>query len=778
MWSGPDKLSGVTVGDLDPTRQGNEVIGVDGVGRVVLVHRTKSGTWDSVELWQGEGELLTPVIGNFYDGHDGNELLVVGMAKGPEGEGAGQATMIYGSGSNWEAHVIYLNADSMLHGAAVGDLDPSHDGNEVIVMSFGYDVKMLTWNGSGAGPTEWTATQMWHAEGKVRKGIIDDIDPTHTGNELVVVDKSGNCTMLYGSGTNWTAVTLWTDPGTPGLARVAVGDADPTYSGKEMVVGGDSNNVGIIWRDLHSWEGKIIFTDSNKIRGVGISDVDPTSPGNEIVVFGYSNKVTLLTRSGNSWNSKVIFVDAGRSHDLAIGEFDSDHAGQEIVIGGYSNNITMIMNIELEEAQDISLYAYPLSQLVDSGDSTEFTIGVLGISGFNQLVKFSIDSMPSGVSYSFYPEAIIPDSSTTLTLTIPPTKDNSDNKIVVNASSGDIFKTFELELNILGDTIAPTVESTIPVNNAEGIPRSSPIVIRFSEPMDERTITTYAISIIQDDNDQAYIGNLEYIEESDVLIITNIIEDLGAEARTPLGLPNSKLIKVSVATSITDLAGNGIASKYDFKFITSSGDDPTTGNPNVKSIYPAEDGKGISTNSPIIVEFTVPIDSLTLTWDNIDITSGGDKYTGMISYDPSTMILTISDIKLDSISGTSGLSDDSKITVTLSSDIISETGEPLAEPMVWSFDTGTSDADDDDDDDSSEFEEERNMYVLAMILLVIIIIITLLVCFAIGRSKGTSDSDKADEPEPKRTKSMRTKPKQIPKSKAKRSDEFKMKKKK
>jgi hypothetical protein len=58
-------------------------------------------------------------------------------------------------------------------------------------------------------PDEWTVTHMWHAEGKVRKGLIDNLDPNHEGNELVVVDKSGNCTMISGSGSNWEATTLW-----------------------------------------------------------------------------------------------------------------------------------------------------------------------------------------------------------------------------------------------------------------------------------------------------------------------------------------------------------------------------------------------------------------------------------------------------------------------------------------------------------------------------------------------------------------------------------------
>jgi hypothetical protein len=549
------KISGCTIGDLDPTHPGNEIVTVSGTGRVVLIYETAEGTWKHRELWQGGGELITAVIGEFYSEHKGNELLVVGMGKGPENDvGAGHASMIYGSGDTWKVELMFNNTDSMLHGAAVGDLDPKHDGNEVVVMSFGYDAKMLTWEGPKA--TDWQATQMWHAEGKVRKGVIDDIDPSHPGNELIVVDKSGNCTMLYGTGTNWTAETLWTDPGTPGLARVAVGDADPTYAGKEVVVGGDSNNVGIIRRTGTGWEGEVIFTDTDKIRGLGIGDVDPRKPGNEILVFGYSNKVTMLSGSGSSWESKLIYTDTGRAHDLAVGEFNSHHPGQEILAVGYSNSATMIMNSELTQEPDFNIYAYPSSFTAYSGETVDFTIGVLSLGGFNQQVQLSVSGLGAELSSNIYPNTIIPDATSTLTITIPITNIHSDETITITATSGDYNQTTELQFKVLGDTAGPEIESTFPVDNSEVIPIETPILIRFSEPMDEYTITESTVTILEDETATKYTGSIQYDKESDTLIIGG------------LTLPYSKLIRVTLDPSIADLAGNTLESKYQFKFLT------------------------------------------------------------------------------------------------------------------------------------------------------------------------------------------------------------------
>jgi hypothetical protein len=735
LWTSNNKISGCTSGDLDPTRAGKEIVAVDGVGRVEMIFRTSPTEWDHIELWQGEGELITPIIGNFYPEHDGNELLVVGMALGPEGEGAGQATMIYGSGDNWKSAVIFTNEDSMLHGAAVGDLDLTSDGDELIVMSFGFDVKMLTW--TGPADTDWTSTFMWRGEGKVRKGIIDDVNPFHSGNELVVVDKSGNCTMISGSGTTWTAKTLWKDPGTPGLARVAIGDADTSISGKEIVVGGDSNNVGIIWREGDTWKGKVIFTDTDKIRGTGIGDIDPVSAGNEIAVFSYSKKVTLLTRSGSDWKAETIFVDTGRSNDLALGEFDPEHTGQELMIGGYSNNVTMIMNSQLTEKPDFSIYGYPATQAIDSGESVEFTIGVLALNGFNEQVKFAIENLPAGFSAEFYPETVIPDSATTVTITTPISKLSSNLHLLVNATSSGITHTFNLHLDVSGDSEPPEVESTYPTDKASDVPAEAPVVIWFNEPMDPLSFIGSTVKIVEDESGTEYEGTLQYNVESNMLIVNNI-----HEKNNPSNVfPAEKLIKVTIANTVSDLAGNTLSENFRLEFLTAKKD--TTGGvgaPEIEAVYPVSDATGVSTDSPIIVEFKIPVDATTLTSDNIEMTSdNGIKYDGTINYDPNSLVLTINNIESDNSDDfTTGFTSDAKITVKLNTGIKSIDGQPLSSTFSWTFETGESEA---TNGDTDKLEEERDAYLIGLIVTIIIIILLLLALVSGRKNKPSEDSD-------------------------------------
>jgi hypothetical protein len=721
------KTSGCTFGDLDPTRDGNEIVTVNGDGLVSMIFQTETGAWDDIELWQGEGELITPVIADCYPDNPGNELVVVGMAKGPEGEGAGQATMIYGSGDNWKSAIIYTAPD-MLHGLAIGDLDPNHEGNEIITMSFGFDVEILTPNGTG--PTDWTVTHMWKGEGKVRKGIIDDVDPNHKGNELVVVDKSGNCTMLYGSGTDWTAQTLWTDPGVPGLARVAVGEVDPTIPGKEVIVGGDSNNVGIIWREGNNWKGEVIFTDTDKIRGLGIGDVDPKHPGNEVLVFGYSTNVNMLIKTGSTWTSEILFSDTGRSHDLALGEFYSEHKGQELIIAGYSKNITMVFNSGSAERPDFSVYAYPTEQAVDSGTKAEFNIGVLSLGGFNEPVTFSVSGLPTDLSASFSPTTIIPDSVSTLELELPFTTSDKDVDLKVTVSSSEISHELDLKLKILGDSELPEVVRTFPEKNAEDLPPGTPVVIWFSKPMDASTLTTGAISIKVEDSGKEYSGDIQIDQTSNSIIISNI-ESSGES------LPYSKVVVVSLETSIADQAGNSLAEKYTFKFQIMEKDTVSGSEPNIKDVYPTEEASGVTIKTPIIVQFTIPMDKETLNSDNIKISdSVGNEYSGSISYDENTLTMTISDIQTTDRAQT-GFTEDSTISVKLTTGIKTIADIPLSGDYNWEFETGEAEHEHEGDDSTIS---STTAFAIIGVLVVIIILLILVMAF----------SKRSSEPETKK----------------------------
>jgi hypothetical protein len=393
------------------------------------------------------------------------------------------------------------------------------------------------------------------------------------------------------------------------------------------------------------------------------------------------------------------------------------------------------MNNQLTEEPDFSMYAYPTTQSIYSNDKVEFTIGVIALSGFNEPIEFSVEDLPEWISSNIYPSSIIPDSTTTLTISVPVTKNKEDIYFTINASSGKLYHLFDLRLNLIGDAEPPEIESTFPIDKDEDINPQAPIVIWFDEPIDPNSITEDSISIIEDESGSVFIGDHEYIEESNMLMVTNI----HAQSDAAKGLPNSKLIKITLTTTISDLAGNTLSKNYHFEYLTSEEDISPNGNLAIKSVYPEQDAVGVPIDSPIIIEFNIPIDDKTLTWDNMEITSDkGDKYTGSINYDPNNLILTINDIQLIDGSETE-FKTDSKLTVTLKTGIKSITGEPLPSAFSLDFETGEPTASENND----ELEEERDMYLGGLIITVIIIIL-LLLALAASRKREPSTETKSE----------------------------------
>ncbi len=182
-------------------------------------------------------------------------------------------------------------------------------------------------------------------------------------------------------------------------------------------------------------------------------------------------------------------------------------------------------------------------------------------------------------------------------------------------------------------------------------------------------------------------------------------------------------------------------------YLTLSEEISPTGSLEVKYVYPAKDSTAIPNDSPIIVEFTVPIDESTLTWDNIELSSDGVQYIGIINYDTNSLTMTITDIK--SKSGSSeGLKADAKFTLTLKPGIKTLTGDQLSSAFSIDFETG-SPTDDSAPSDYEELKDERNMYQVGLIITIIIIILLLIALSRKGKQPEPPVQIKEPRPRPK-----------------------------
>jgi len=550
----PAGLMGIGIGDLDPDREGNELVTVDDMGQVIMVSRDTGG-WTARVLWEGQGQLITPVIGDFDPYRQGTEVMVVGMTEGPEAdEGSGSATELYRDADGlWQAREIY-RAERMLHGAAVGDLDPDREGQEIIVMGFNGEVTMLTPTESG----DWEIEELWRADGKARKGVIDDFDPDHPGQELVVVDKVGNVTELYKDGEGWKAVHMWTDPGNPGVARCAVGDIFTDLPGKEVVVGGDSNNVALVWKEDGKWTGEVIFTDSDKIRGVAIADMDPEVSGAEVYCYGYSTDLIQLVPEGNGWEPRVLFDDRGRSHDLAVGDANPNVDGAELYICGYSKNLTMVSLMGDVPGVSISAGDTQDEVQLSSGQEISWTMDLTLDAGYSPQVDVSVSGIPDDVEYTLWPTTIHPPSTVLLDIIVPSDAESSRQEVTLTLewNGGSLKKKFWL--NVTADTEGPN--TTLPTDKDMVVDPDRGLEIVFDEGLDPASVDAAGFFIETDDGDPVTFQVI-YDEENRTLIFSDFTTDDG----DPLE-PGTELV-LTGQEPLRDLSGNAMDKPLTVSFV-------------------------------------------------------------------------------------------------------------------------------------------------------------------------------------------------------------------
>ncbi|MCD6110250.1 MAG: hypothetical protein J7K08_01040 [Thermoplasmata archaeon] len=478
-----DTIDGVEVADFDPDHPGLEIVSVDRTLKVVESYY-QNGSWISQTIWQSQGQMLTPAVGDLIPHHPGEELIVVGISSGTEDEpaGGGITTLIYKDGNSWRTETIFQE-DYLIHGATVGDLIPHHPGEEAVVTSFSGGVYLLWYENNS-----WNNTRIYLDSGKARKAVIDDFIPEKEGNELAIVAKSGNLSVIYREEGDWRLSSSWNftiaahDPDW-GFARIASGDADG-IPGKEIYGATDGGTVYHVWYSSGTWQSERIFQDSDSLRGVWVGDVDPSVPGPEIYSFGYSKRLVEIWREGGEWKNREIFRDSGRGHEIRIADAIENVPGPEIYIVGYSRNATCIGSwlSGASRSVNISLQAVSVEE-----DGAHLKATIVG-EPLPMKVALSVECDLSGSEVSLSSYYLQLPGEVEIYLSYSPSTQPRTATVTLRASpvgSSTIY-TESTEINIPKgevDTIPPEVEGTPEVNTRVG-----EIIITFSENISESSV--------------------------------------------------------------------------------------------------------------------------------------------------------------------------------------------------------------------------------------------------------------------------------------------------
>lgn len=243
----------------------------------------------------------------------------------------------------------------------------------------------------------------------------------------------------------------------------------------------------------------------------------------------------------------------------------------------------------------------------------------------------------------------------------PGTDDPADIEAVTVASvtSGVNFIT-----NL--DQTPPSVLRITPEDGATNVKRRADILIAFSEPVEEATVASAISFGISDGADGIATpmgGTVTPVEGRQIMLFS------------PAAIlsPETEYTFI-VGPGVADLKGNVSSQTRSVTFTT---EPPDVGAPTVVGITPQDGAANVFPNSTITVFFSEPIEPATISTSSFIMTKGSDVVTGG-TFTPSSdnTIVTF----------TAPLEEASVYTLTLTSDIMDQSGNPLV-PFEATFAT-------------------------------------------------------------------------------------------
>jgi hypothetical protein len=219
------------------------------------------------------------------------------------------------------------------------------------------------------------------------------------------------------------------------------------------------------------------------------------------------------------------------------------------------------------------------------------------------------------------------------------------------------------------DTSAPTVSSTSPLPNANGVAINSLVIASFSKAMDPLTInaTNFAVTC---PGANAISGTVGYAVGGNTATFTPANLFLTSASCTG-----------TIGTGVKDLAGNALASPFVWVFTT--GATPDNIAPTVITSIPANAATGVPVNQEIVATFSEAMNPLTITNATFTLALGATPVTGNVTYVGSTA----------TFSPSSPLANDTLYTATISNLAKDLAGNALTAglmPNPWTFRTATA----------------------------------------------------------------------------------------
>lgn len=319
--------------------------------------------------------------------------------------------------------------------------------------------KFYVLNSQGSNPYVGAYVKLYRWVSQADSYVLIGVDPNKTGNEntYIKTDDYGIANYSYQlRPSGYYKIEVYNSPAaTSPIYTTNASLMDPALGDIFLI---HPKNIGIALN--HSipmnpikistqWamNNSIVFSDTMfaKQENSVVYEVNLTSSSGEIALKGAVDSnfdLYLLDQKGG-----VLAKSESITYPDTISfQFNSLSNPYYIEVKN-SKNITAhlednIFQLDITGKPDFNLevsYASILpwdQSLWHSGQSISYNIQVTSFSGFNDSVSFSLSGLPNDFSYSFYPESLIPNATSTLTIAAPSIASDETYLLTINGTGG------------------------------------------------------------------------------------------------------------------------------------------------------------------------------------------------------------------------------------------------------------------------------------------------------------------------------------------------------
>jgi hypothetical protein len=335
IWKGDSAFERVKVGRPDASDPAPQIVGVDQGGHCVLVHWTDGAPPRGEVVFSNPSELTGLYVGDADPSVPGEEIYAGGAVKGDEG---GTVTQIAITPDGPRTRRVwtgtgYVHSITRVPGDAI----------RLLVTTYKGELHLLS-PAPGEGPWDdrLLFTDPDTASPDVERPKMKDagflVDPSgRTPHEALVVWKTGR-TLLIDVDRPETARFVHDEDG--GLSRVCPDDAGGAF------ITGYKGRVLHFVRDGAGFRVDCIdqeFTDSG-LRGV-VRGRFPLPQGGDapLAIFGFHRLCRALSPRLGAWDTTTLFRDVERGHAIEPAELVPDNDADELVLAGYSQRIVVLV---------------------------------------------------------------------------------------------------------------------------------------------------------------------------------------------------------------------------------------------------------------------------------------------------------------------------------------------------------------------------------------------------------------------------------------------------